>query len=258
MGGVWALTLGPVGTGPWGWVGWGRGAAVCLFMEGACFCPDWGRGRFGAAVLGLVFCWSMIRFRSWAAFSSARLADRLCQKKSPAARTTIRMMDRRRWGEKWGLSFEEEAAAGRFPSGKPVSHFMILRSMAKILSYGRSTARLISPAGRIYCTVPREKNNGGVCWEGSSLFQSGVRSHRKESAWRKEPRERIKRQSCQRDTLTVYWYPAMNRQRSIVFQKRNQNILSEFRRRRCRAHRRQALPGLPEGSDEKILPLQLF
>ena len=77
----------------------------------------------------------MIRFRSWAAFSSARWVDRLRQKKRPAASTAIRMMDRRRWGEKRGLSLEEEAASGCFPSGKPVSHFMILRSMAKILSY---------------------------------------------------------------------------------------------------------------------------
>ena len=168
MGGVWALTLGPVGMGPWGWVGWGRGAAVCLFMGGACFCPAWGRVRFGAAVLGLVFCWSMIRFRSWAAFSSARLADRLCQKKSPAASTAIRMMDRRRWGEKRGLPFEEEAGAGRFPSGKPVSHFMSLRSMAKILPYRKSTARLTSPAGRIYCTFLGGKKQWKKGWSRES------------------------------------------------------------------------------------------
>lgn len=45
------------------------------------------------------------------------------------------MMDRRRWGEKRDFPWEEEAARGGSPSGNPVSHFMILRSMVKVLSY---------------------------------------------------------------------------------------------------------------------------
>ena len=103
MGGVWAFTLGPVGTGTWGWDGGGRGAAGCLFTAGE-FWPAWGAGFRGATLLGPVFCCSMIRVLSWAAFSSARLSDWVFQKKSPAARTPIRDQGQETLGGEPGFS----------------------------------------------------------------------------------------------------------------------------------------------------------
>lgn len=92
------------------------------------------------------------------------------------------MMDRRRWGEKRDLSFGEEAAAGRFSSGNPVSHFMILRSMVKVLSY--IEYRPTDQSGR--------QNLLYIPWGEKTMEKAAAFSNLESGVWSQKAQERIR------------------------------------------------------------------